>query len=107
MRIFFLKVILIVNSLYQLRIDKDFNLSLKNLQNLRAHFYQSNHFIKSFSAGVRAIHTADGKDVIVQVENSWLNLESVGRSDDELLIADVVVRKIEKGTDIWLLKNLK
>jgi len=46
-------------------------------------------------AGIRAIHTADGRDIIVNVESSWLNLPSAAAQNDEELIVDVIVKKME------------
>ena len=50
-----------------------------------------------FLAGIRAIHTADGRDIIVNVESSWLNLPSAAAQNDEALIVDVIVKKMELG----------
>ena len=49
-------------------------------------------------AGVRAIHTQDGKDIIMSIESSWLQLETSSKADDENLIAEVVKQKMDKGT---------
>lgn len=48
-------------------------------------------------AGVRAIHTQDGKDIIMSIESSWLQLETSSKADDENLIAEVVKQKMDKG----------
>ena len=48
-------------------------------------------------AGVRAIHTQDGKDIIMSIESSWLQLETSSKADDEILIAEVVKQKMDKG----------
>jgi len=48
-------------------------------------------------AGVRAIHTQDGKDIIMSIESSWLQLETSSKADDENLIAEVVKQKMDKA----------
>ena len=48
-------------------------------------------------AGVRAIHTQDGKDIIMSIESSWLQLETSSKADDENLIVEVVKQKMDKG----------
>ena len=57
-------------------------------------------------AGIRAIHTADGRDIIVNVESSWLNLQTVAAQNDEALIADVIVKKMELGKMDYMLRNV-
>ena len=51
-------------------------------------------------AGVRAIHTQDGRDIITGVESSWLQLEQSTRGEDEALIAEIVKQKMEKSKSI-------
>ena len=52
------------------------------------------------SAGVRAIHTQDGRDIITGVESSWLQLEQTTRGEDEALIAEIVKQKMEKSKSV-------
>ena len=49
---------------------------------------------RTHSAGVRAIHTQDGRDIITGVESSWLQLEASSRGEDEALIAEIVKQKM-------------
>ena len=51
----------------------------------------------ALSAGVRAIHTQDGRDIITGVESSWLQLEASSKGEDEALIAEIVKQKMEKS----------
>ena len=60
---------------------------------------------RTHSAGVRAIHTQDGRDIITGVESSWLQLEASSRGEDEALIAEIVKQKMEKSKSNIVRRN--